>query len=171
MLIVNSPIVAGDQVAVIVVEMHAAPFAIAEHVAICTLAFPCPFPVAVFLEAVVPYIYKTVFVDIPLVEIGTDTRTAGYRSVDQYRCSADTCIAVKNLVAYFSFVIAEETFAGEARMYFSFSAAVADEFEDPGELCVVDLQLRCLCRPTHRKNGEDTPVLDSQLDQKILGRH
>ena len=35
------------------------------------------------------------------MEVGTDARTAGYRSVDQYRCRADTSIAVKNLVAYF----------------------------------------------------------------------
>ena len=105
------------------------------------------------------------------MEVGTDARTAGYRSVDQYRCRADTSIAVKNLVAYFPLVIAEETFTGKTSMYLSLGAAMTDEFKDPSELCVVDLQFRCLCRPAHRKNGEDTPVLDSQLDQKILEQH
>ncbi len=67
---------AGDQVAVIVMEMHAASFAIAEHVAVCALSFPCPFPIAIFFEAVVPDINKAVFVDIFLMEVGTDARTA-----------------------------------------------------------------------------------------------
>ena len=67
---------AGDQVAVIVVEMHAAPFAIAEHVAVGTLSFPGPFPVAIFLEAVVPDVDKAVFVDVSLVIVGADARTA-----------------------------------------------------------------------------------------------
>ena len=50
--ILNSPIMAGDQVAIIVMEMHAASFAIAEHVAVCALSFPCPFSIAIFIEAV-----------------------------------------------------------------------------------------------------------------------
>ena len=141
----------GDQVAAIVMEMHTASFAIAEHVAVCALSFSCPFPIAIFFEAVVPDINKAVFVDISLMEVGTDARTAGYRSVDQYRCRADTSIAVKNLVAYFPLVIAEETFTGKTSMYLSLGAAMTDEFKDPSELCVVDLQFRCLCRPAHRK--------------------
>lgn len=169
--IVNSPIVAGDQVTVIVVEVHAAPFAIAEHIAISTHAFPCPSPVAIFLKAIVPNINEAVFVDVSLVEVGTDARTAGYSSIDQNRCRADTRIAVKNLVTDFSLVIAKETFAGKACMYLTFRAAMADELEDPGELSVVDLQLRSLSRPSNRENGEDTPVLDSQLDQEILEQH
>ena len=74
----------GDQVAAIVMEMHTASFAIAEHVAVCALSFSCPFPIAIFFEAVVPDINKAVFVDISLMEVGTDARTAGYRYVDQY---------------------------------------------------------------------------------------
>ena len=61
----------GDQVAAIVMEMHTASFAIAEHVAVCALSFSCPFPIAIFFEAVVPDINKAVFVDISLMEVGT----------------------------------------------------------------------------------------------------
>lgn len=108
----------GDQVAAIVMEMHTASFAIAEHVAVCALSFSCPFPIAIFFEAVVPDINKAVFVDISLMEVGTDARTAGYRSVDQYRCRADTSIAVK-IWSRTSLVIAEETFTGKTSMYLS----------------------------------------------------
>ena len=76
-------IMTEQQIAVIVVQMHAVAFAIAEHVAVGTLSFPGPFPVAIFLEAVVPDVDKAVFVDVSLVIVGADARTAGNGAVYQ----------------------------------------------------------------------------------------
>ena len=64
--------------------MHAVTFAITEHFAVGALPFACPFAVAVRLEFVVPDVDEFIFVDIPLVEIGTDTRTTGNGTVCQH---------------------------------------------------------------------------------------
>ena len=74
---------ASNQVPILVVQVHSAAFAIAEHVAVGTLSFPGPFPVAIFLEAVVPDVDKAVFVDVSLVIVGADARTAGNGAVYQ----------------------------------------------------------------------------------------
>ena len=47
-------IMTEQQIAVIVVQMYAVAFAIAEHFAVGALSFACPFTVAVRFEFVVP---------------------------------------------------------------------------------------------------------------------
>lgn len=59
-------IMTEQQIAVIVVQMHAVAFAIAEHFTVGTLPFACPFTVAVRFEFVVPDVDEFIFVDIPL---------------------------------------------------------------------------------------------------------
>lgn len=70
-------IMTEQQIAVIVVQMHAVAFAIAEHFTVGTLPFACPFTVAVRFEFVVPDVDEFIFIDIPLMEIGTNARTTG----------------------------------------------------------------------------------------------
>ena len=120
-------IMTEQQIAVIVVQMHAVAFAIAEHFTVGTLPFACPFTVAVRFEFVVPDVDEFIFVDIPLVEIGTNARTTGNGTVCQHRSRTDSGIALENGVAHFGFVVSEEPFATVAGVYLSFLPAVADE--------------------------------------------
>ena len=57
--------------------MHAVTFTVSVHFAVGTLAFAGPFAVTVRLELIVPDVDEFVFVDISLMEVGTDTRTTG----------------------------------------------------------------------------------------------
>ena len=106
-----------------------------------TLPFACPFTVAVRFEFVVPDVDEFIFVDIPLMEIGTNARTTGNGTVCQHRSRTDSGIALEDGVAHFGFVVSEEPFATVAGVYLSFLPAVADEVEHPGELFVGQLQV------------------------------
>jgi len=69
-----SPVMANQKVSIIVVQVHAVSFAIAEHGAIGTTAFFRPFAIAERLKTVVPDIHEIVFVNISLTKIRPDAR-------------------------------------------------------------------------------------------------
>ena len=54
-------IMTEQQIAVIVVQMHAVAFAIAEHFTVGALPFACPFTVTVRFEFVVPDVDEFIF--------------------------------------------------------------------------------------------------------------
>ena len=68
-------IMAHQQVAIIITEVHPIPLAIAEHLALFTITLLCPFTLAINLETIVPNLPETVFVDIPLIIIGANAWT------------------------------------------------------------------------------------------------
>ena len=66
-----------QQIAVVVIQVHAVPLAVPVHFTVGTLSFAGPFPVAIGFELIIPYVDEFIFIDIPLMEVGTDTRTTG----------------------------------------------------------------------------------------------
>ena len=75
--------VALYEVAVIVVEMHAVAFAVAEHLAVGTVAFACPVAVSVHLEAVFPYVPDVVLVDVALIETAANRGAGRDAAIDE----------------------------------------------------------------------------------------
>ena len=119
--------------------MHAVPLAVPEHFTVGALSFARPFAVAVGFELIIPYVDEFIFVDIPLMEIGADARTARNTSVGQHRSRIDPGVALEDRVAYFGLIITQEPFAAVADMYLSFLPAVTDKVQHPGELFVAEL--------------------------------
>ena len=64
---------AAEQLLVVVVEVQAAAFAVAVHLAAGALSLTCPGAVAELLEALLPNLPDVVAVDIALREIAADT--------------------------------------------------------------------------------------------------
>ena len=56
-------------------QMHRTATAYIPHFTLCALIALHPIPIAKQLEAVVPYVHKTVVVDIALVEVAPDAQT------------------------------------------------------------------------------------------------
>lgn len=74
-LIHNPFVMTNQQIPIVVVEVHAVPFAVTEHFAVGTLTFLCPTAVSIGFEFVVPDINEAIFVDITLVKVRSDTGT------------------------------------------------------------------------------------------------
>ena len=69
---------------VLLAQMHGTAPADIPYLARCALVAPHPVPVAELPETVVPYIHKTVGVDIPLVETASDAQTSRNCSIIPY---------------------------------------------------------------------------------------
>ena len=67
-----------------VAEMHAVAHAIAPHLAVLALVGLHPFPVAIDLELVLPYVPETILVDVALMVVAADTQTTRDGAVGQY---------------------------------------------------------------------------------------
>ena len=157
-----------QQIAVVVVQVHAVPLAVPVHFAVGTLSFAGPLPVTIGFEFIIPYVDEFIFIDIPLMEVRADARTAGDGAVCQYRSGADAGIALEDRIAYFRLVISEEPFASVAGVYLPVFPAVAYEIEQPGELLVTELQFRNFGSASDGKDGEQTPPFYTHLHEKFL---
>lgn len=96
---------ADKQVAVIVVQMHTVPFAVTKHLAAGTFSATRPLTVAIRTKSVLPNIDKPVFVNIALMEIGTNARTARNRTVRQDRSRRNACAAFVEMIAHIHLVM------------------------------------------------------------------
>ena len=65
-------VVANQELAIIIAEVHAVAFAVAEHFAIGTFVFLHPITMAVFLETIVPNVPETILVDVALMVVGAN---------------------------------------------------------------------------------------------------
>ena len=77
-------VLANLQLPVTIAQVHAIALAIAPHLAMLALVGLHPFPVAVNLEFVLPNVPETVLVDIALMVIAADAKTARNRAISQY---------------------------------------------------------------------------------------
>ena len=108
----QSVVVAGQQVAVVVVEVEAGAFAVAPHLAVFALAFAGPTAVAHQLEAVLPDIPEVVPVNVSLVHVAAYRGASTDATVATDTCHLDTAAAVEEMVANLLLVVAQEAFAG-----------------------------------------------------------
>ena len=76
--------IAHQQIAFVVAQVHTITLAVAEHIAVGTLAVAHPFAVAEWLKSVLPYIPKVILVDVALIKVATHTCTARYLAIDTH---------------------------------------------------------------------------------------
>lgn len=107
-------VVAGEQVAVVVVEVEAGAFAVAPHLARGALVLLGPAAVAHHLEAVLPHVPEIVLVDIALVHVAAHGGAAADGAVATDASHVDPAAAMEEMVAHLLLVFAEETLAGVA---------------------------------------------------------
>lgn len=112
-------VVAGEQVAVVVVEVEAGAFAVAPDFAVFAFAFLGPAAVAHHMEAVLPHIPEIVLVDIALVHVAAHGGAAADGAVATDAGHVDPAAAVEEMVAHLLLVLAEETLAGVADVYYT----------------------------------------------------
>ena len=74
----QSFVVAEDQVALVVAKVHAIPLAVSEPLAFATLVLFHPRAVSVRFESVLPYINKVILIDISLVIVCSDASASRY---------------------------------------------------------------------------------------------
>lgn len=125
-----------EQIAVVVVEVHAAAETIAEHLAIGTRPPPSPLPIAERLEAILPHVPELILVDIALVEVGANRRTPGDRPVDADRRDRDPGGALVEMIADVGLVTTQETLASVADVDTSLLAGSFDELQHFAKLGV-----------------------------------
>lgn len=107
-------IVAGEQIAVVVVKVKAGTFAKAPDLAILALAFPGPCAVTHHLETVLPHLPEVILIDIPLVHVAAHRGTAADSAVTADAGHLDTATAVEEMVAHLLLVFTQESFTGIA---------------------------------------------------------
>ena len=81
------------QFTVAVAEVHTIAHAIAPHLAMLALVGLHPFPVAVNLEFVLPYVPETILVDVALMVVAADTEATRDGAVGQHRSHVDASAA------------------------------------------------------------------------------
>ena len=86
---------AQHQVTVPVTQVEAVAFTITERFAVTAHAAAHPLAVAVLLKTVFPHIPKTILVNIALMHIAADTRTARNTAITQHRRYLNTRTAIK----------------------------------------------------------------------------
>ena len=146
-----------QQIAVVVVQVHPAAEAIAEHFAVGAFAALRPVAFAERLEAVLPHVPEFVAVNIALVEVGPDGGAARNRPVDPdggHRNPGGTLVEV---VADLGFVAAQKSLAGIADLDAALFPRLTDEFQHPAELGVGQPQRRVVLGAPHRENREQPP--------------
>ena len=156
-------VVAEEQLAVVVVEVHAAALAVAPHLAAGAGVFVRPLAVAVRLEAVLPHLPEVVAVDVALVEIAAYACAARYGAVGEYGGHLYACAAEEVVVAHAPLVVAHKTLAAVVDMHAALAhllgyALTLNELEHLAKLVVAQLQVGVLGGAPHRENGEDAPV-------------
>ena len=103
---------AAEQLLVVVIEVQAAAFAVAVHLAVGTLSLAGPGAVAELLEALLPNLPDVVAVDIALREIAADTGAARDIAIAQHRHHLHAGATVEELVAHLPLIVAQEALAG-----------------------------------------------------------
>ena len=146
-----------EQIAVAVVEMHAAAEAITEHAAIGALPATGPLAVAERLEPLLPHLPEPVAVDIALVEIGPDGSTPRDGPVDADGSGGDPSGALVKTVADLGLVAAEEPLASVRSVDAPLRTGTAYELQHFAELRVGQTQGRVVLGPAHGEDGEETP--------------
>ena len=159
---------AGEEVAVVIVEVEAVAFAVAPLLAGGALSFAGPEAVAVGLEAVVPHLPEAVVVDVTLVEVAAYGGAAGDAAVAEDGGYLDAGTAEIVLVAHLAFVWAEVALAGVVADDAPFLAGAASEVEEPCELLARELQLGVVSGTSHREDGEEAPALAAEGDKVLL---
>ena len=84
-----------QQITVVVIQMQPVPLAITPHLALGALTLPGPTTVAILLKTVFPHIPEIILVNIALMHIAADTRTARNTAVTQHRRYLNTRTAIK----------------------------------------------------------------------------
>ena len=146
-----------EQIAVVVVQVHAAAEAVAEHPAIGALPAAGPFAVAERFEAVLPDLPETVAVDIALVEIGPHGSTPRNGTVDPDGSDRHPGRTLVELVADLGFVTAQKPLARITCIDAPLLPDRADELQHLAELRVGHAQGRVLLGPAHGKDRKQAP--------------
>ena len=107
-------VVAGEQVAVIVVEVQAGAFAVTPDFTVFTLAFLGPRAVAHHLEAILPHLPEVILVDVALAHVATHRGTAADAAIATDAGHLHTTATIEEMVAHLLLVLAKKPFAGVA---------------------------------------------------------
>lgn len=78
------------------------------------------------------------------------------------------CLAAEQVVAYVSFVVAQETFASVTDADVSGLARAFDEVQHPPELFGRELQFGIVRRPSYGEHGEEPPAFQSDADEVLF---
>ena len=159
---------AVHQPSIVVAQMHSPTLAVAPHLAVGTLVMARPLPMAELFEAVLPNIPKAIPIDIALMEVGPDRRTARNGAIHPDRGDRNAGSTLIEMVAHLSFVTSQKSFAGVADLDTSLLARAADELQHLAELAVGQGQRLILLGTASRENREDAPMADTLGDQKLL---
>ena len=147
------------QLSIGIPKMHPVSPAIAEILAIGTIAFPHPFPIPIRLITAFPHLHEIVLIDVSLVEIRTDAGTSRNGTVYQYGTYRYPCLTCKEMISHLAFLIAKESFATIIQADTAFLSRLADELHDLTELGIGQLQFLVVRCTSHRDNGEHSPTL------------
>ena len=102
------------QFALVIAQVHTSTATELPYATLCALARTCPLPVTELLEAVLPYVPKTIAVDVALRVVGANTCAARNRAVGHNRAYAQPRIAAEEVVSHLALVVAQETLAAVA---------------------------------------------------------
>ena len=132
-------VVAIHQFALVIAQVHTSTSTELPYATLGALARTCPLPVAELLEAVLPYIPKTIAVDVALCVVGSDACTARDVAIHTNRGYRDTSVAHIEVVAHLRLVASEKTLAGVVQRDAALVACLAYELHKCAELLGIEV--------------------------------
>ena len=159
---------ADYQFAVVAAKVHSSAHAVTEPLAFSALIPMHPTSVPVLLETVLPYVYEIILVDIALMIVAPDAAACGNGTVYEYRSNAQAGIALIEMVSDLTLVASKEALAGIADVDSSLLSGTLDEIKQTPQPFSRKLKLRVLRRPSHRKDREKSPMLQTQGNEILL---
>ena len=145
--------------------VHASTLAILPELAIGTwFQLAHPRTVAKHLEPLLPHLPEIVTIDVALMIVGTDTGTRRDGAIDEHRGHRDARIAMIEMWTHLPFVLTQEaltTIVAKQRRTpcLVVGTLLGNELHQSFKLLVGDNHLGVGGGTSHRKNGEQSPVL------------
>ena len=132
------------------------------------IVFTHPFAIAVFQITVLPYFHEVIFVDVPLIVVGTDTGTGSNGAVGHHGTNANACLTRIKTVAHLTLIITKETLAAIVGTDTPLLTNSPYKLEDTLELLIGQPHHRIKGSPSDREDGEQSPSGDTLRNQKFL---
>ena len=122
--------------------MHTIAPAIAEILAVGTLAGAHPLSMAIGRIAVLPYLHEVILVDIALSVVGTNTGTGTNGTVSHHGTYCHTSLTREETIAHFALIVAEESLATIVYTDASLRPNLLDIVKHPTKLLICQLHHR-----------------------------
>ena len=110
---------------------------------------------------VLPNLHEIIFVDIPLIIVGSDAGTGSDGAICHHGTYRHTCLTREKAAAHLTLVIAEKSLTTIIRTDETFFSRSFDKIKDPTKLLIRQSHIRIKGSTTHRENGEKSPTLNA----------